>query len=199
MELIFASKNKDKIKEIRELFKSFNVKNTKILTLEELKFSQFIEESGNSYEENAYIKAKYIYEYYKKPSFADDSGLEVYKLNNKPGIFSSTFAGINVSNYLHINKLLSELKDINDRKAKFVCVICLILSNINEPIFFRGELEGEISYKIKGNNGFGYDPIFIPNGYDKTLAELTLVEKNKISHRAIAVKKLINYLTKKLN
>ncbi|HHW59865.1 MAG: RdgB/HAM1 family non-canonical purine NTP pyrophosphatase [Bacteroidales bacterium] len=189
MELIFATHNLEKLKEIQNLIGS----NIKILSLNDIGYSREINETGQTFEENAFIKANTIYQIYNKPVFADDSGLEVKALNGRPGVFSARFAGEGYNSFdPHIKKLLDELKGIKQREARFRTVICLI---INDKVnFFEGIINGHIAEYQSGVNGFGYDPIFIPNGYSKTFAEMNIYEKNKISHRAKAVSKLIKFI-----
>ena len=126
--------------------------------------------------------------------FADDTGLEVQSLNNEPGIYSSRYAGYPINSNNNIKKLLENLSGFNNKNARFRTVISLIIS---ENIFsFEGVINGKIIHEIRGNRGFGYDPVFIPSGYNKTLAELSLKEKNTISHRSIAINKMMNFLKK---
>lgn len=180
MKLIFATQNKGKAVEVKNIFKDYNYE---IITLSDLNNDIDIEESGSTFIDNALIKAKTIYEIYKIPVIADDSGLEVEQLNGNPGVYSARYAGENCSYDDNNRKLIDELKNFpKPHLAKFVCVS--IYYDENNAIFSTGELHGEIIETPRGLNGFGYDPIFVPNGYDKTLAELTLEEKNKISHRA---------------
>jgi len=143
---------------------------------------------------NAIQKAKFIYEKYGFICFADDTGLEVEALNDKPGVFSARYAGEGCSSDDNINKLLKEMRGIKNRKARFRAVIAFIESDL-KIMTFEGIINGTISKKRNGIGGFGYDPVFIPTGYTHSFAEMSLYEKNKISHRIQALKKLENYLS----
>lgn len=187
MKLIFASNNKGKVKEVKDI-----CKNIEIFDLNDLNLTLKIDENGKTFCENAYKKAKYVYDRFKCPVFADDSGLEVSELNFEPGVYSSRYAGSNASDEDNINKLLAKMKHIKNREAQFVCCICLIIND--KPYYFEGILKGRIATEKRGQNGFGYDPIFIPDGYNLTLAELSIKEKNLISHRYKAIKKMIEFI-----
>ena len=190
MELVFATNNKNKILEIKNLIQ----KNIKLLSLSDIGFKGEIIEDGNSLHENSLIKAKFIRSKYGINCFADDTGLEVHSLNNEPGIYSSRYAGYPINTNDNIKKLINNLERFSNKSARFRTVISLI---INENIYsFEGVVNGNIIKEIKGKKGFGYDPVFIPNGYNKTFAELSLKEKNLISHRSIAVNKMIRFLEK---
>lgn len=197
-ELIFATCNQNKLKEISLLLGP----RFKLLSLNDIRFTDNIPEDQDTFEGNALKKAKIIYDKYKTDCFADDSGLEVVALNGKPGVHSSRYSMDIVPEASHetrteenIKKLLKELENISDRAAAFRTVICFITKN--EIRYFEGKIEGNIISEKIGLNGFGYDPVFIPKGYTKTFAEMTLSEKNIISHRAIAIDKLKHYLLKK--
>lgn len=188
MKLVFASNNKNKIKEIQLLVPS----SIEIISLQDIGCTEDIPETANTIEGNAILKANYITEKYGLNCFADDSGLEVESLNGEPGVYSARYAGEPKNEDNNMNKLLSNLKDKTNRKANFKTVICL---NINgEQHLFTGIINGKIIEEKIGTNGFGYDPIFVANGYIKTFAELSTEEKSTISHRGIAVKKLIAFL-----
>ena len=190
MELIFATHNENKVIEIKNLIQ----KNIKLLSLSDIGFKDEIVEDGKSLHENSLIKAKYIKSKYGMNCFADDTGLEVQSLNNEPGVYSSRYAGYPINSNNNIKKLLENLSGFNNRNARFRTVISLIIS---KNIFsFEGIINGKIIHEIRGNSGFGYDPVFIPSGYSKTLAELSLKEKNTISHRSIAINKMMNFLRK---
>jgi len=190
MELIFATHNENKVLEIKNLIQ----KNIKLLSLSDIGFKGEIIEDGNSLHENSLIKAKFIRSKYGINCFADDTGLEVHSLNNEPGIYSSRYAGYPINTNDNIKKLINNLERFSNKSARFRTVISLI---INENIYsFEGVVNGNIIKEIKGKKGFGYDPVFIPNGYNKTFAELSLKEKNLISHRSIAVNKMIRFLEK---
>ncbi len=188
MNIIFATHNKNKIKEISELIPlSYNLK-----SLSDIGCLNEIAETGQTMNENAGIKAQFVYDNYKMNCFSDDSGLEVEALNGAPGVFSARYAGEPKNDDNNIKKVLEELKNSTNRKAQFKTVIALILKG--EKYFFEGIITGKISNDILGTNGFGYDPVFIPEGYNQTFAQMNFETKNKISHRAIAVKKLVNFL-----
>ena len=187
-EIVFATNNPNKFNEIKFILP----KNIKLMSLKDLNFNDKIEESGNNLKDNAKIKSNYIYNKYSLSCFSDDSGLLIDHLNGEPGVYSSTYAGVPRNDFNNMKKVLEKLKNIDNRLAYFKTIISLNLGSKN--LIFSGELMGSISSSIRGNKGFGYDPIFIPNGYNLTLGELSLSIKNKISHRALAIKKLINFL-----
>jgi XTP/dITP diphosphohydrolase len=190
MKLIFASANKNKIKEIKALLPS----HFELLGLEDIGITEDIPEPGLTIKENSFLKAQYVLDFLNQKDvavFADDSGLEVNALNNAPGVYSARYAGIPKSDENNNKKLMEELKLVTDRKARFVTVITLILNG--EIHYFEGEIKGTISYEKRGTNGFGYDSLFIPQGYRSTFAELSAETKNTISHRALAVKKLVEF------
>lgn len=193
MEIVFASANKNKISEINAILGTdFNV-----LGLKDIGIDHEIPEPGNTIKENSYLKAQHVVEWLKQQGktisvFADDSGLEVEALDAAPGVYSARYAGIPKSDENNNKKLLHEMRLITNRKARFVTIITLILNN--EVHYFEGEIKGSIAFEPRGSNGFGYDPLFIPQGYRSTFAELGADVKNTISHRAIAVKKLATHL-----
>lgn len=189
IDLLFATSNKNKVLEIKKVLpKEFNIK-----SLDDIGFCEEIPENENTIEGNAIFKANYMYKKYNLNVFADDTGLEVDSLNGKPGVHSARYAGISKNSTDNINKLLKKLKNKKNRKARFKTVIALIL---NSKIYtFEGVVEGIITKKSKGENGFGYDPVFIPLGYTKTFGELSLEEKNSISHRSLAMNKLIDFIS----
>ena len=184
---ILASSNNNKIREITS-----QLKNIDILSLSDLGYFDEIHETGLTLEENALLKSQTIYQIYKIDTIADDTGLEVDCLSGEPGVFSARYAGVYGNSQLNIKKLLQKMGNNSNRKAKFRTVICLKTGA--KEFFFEGVCCGHISHKPIGLNGFGYDSIFIPNGYKKTFAQMSLLEKNKISHRFKAVRQLINYL-----
>lgn len=188
MQLVFASNNKNKIKEIQLLLPN----SIQILSLEDIGCNEDIPETADTIEGNAILKANYVTQKYGYDCFADDSGLEVAALNGEPGVFSARYAGEPKNDENNIDKLLANLKDVNNKKANFKTIICLNLKG--EQHLFTGIRNGQIIEERIGNNGFGYDPIFVADGYQKTFAELSLEEKARISHRGIAVKKLIDFL-----
>ena len=187
--LIFATSNQNKVLEIQKILpKKFNIK-----SLKDLNYFEDVPENENTIEGNAIFKAKYIYKKFNINVFADDTGLEVEALNGEPGVHSARYAGTTRNSEKNIKKLLKNLKNIKNRNARFKTVIALIIDN--KLHIFSGIVEGYILDSPKGNNGFGYDPIFCPNGFDKSFAELTLKEKNLISHRSFAMKKLIDFIS----
>lgn len=188
MKLLFATKNSNKLKEIR----AFAGRNIEISGLDAIGFNDEIPEDEPTIEGNASFKSWYVFKRTGKNCFADDTGLEIEALDGKPGVHSARYGGIGKDNNANIRKVLSELKNIANRKARFRTVISLIIDGKEK--LFEGTVYGEIINEPKGNKGFGYDPIFVPEGYDKTFAEMSLEEKNHISHRTAAVKKLIEYL-----
>jgi len=190
MKLVFASNNKNKIQEIQAL-----VPNTiQIVSLEDIGCTEDIPETADTIEGNAILKANYVTEKYGYNCFADDTGLEVEILNGAPGVYSARYAGEQKDANDNMDKLLSELSDKPNRKANFKTVIALNLNG--KQNLFTGIINGKIIEEKIGTNGFGYDPIFVAEGYEKTFAELTMEEKSTISHRGIAVKELILFLQK---
>ncbi|GAB3724713.1 non-canonical purine NTP diphosphatase [Flavobacterium koreense] len=189
MKLVFASNNKNKIKEIQLLVPN----SIQILSLDEIGCTEEIPETADTIEGNAILKANYVTEKYGYDCFADDSGLEVDALNGEPGVFSARYAGEPKNDDNNMNKLLSNLKDKTNRKANFKTVICLNYKG--KQHLFTGIINGKIIDEKIGDNGFGYDPIFVANDYSKTFAELSIEEKSNISHRGIAVKQLIEFLS----
>jgi len=193
MHIVFASANKNKIQEISALIPS----TYKLVSLEDIGITEDIPETGLTIKDNSEIKARYVAEILIKKNLpwaviADDSGLEVEALNGEPGVYSARYAGIQKNDTANNKKLLDELAKYTNRKAIFVTTITLILNN--QIFFFNGAINGTIAMEPKGIKGFGYDPLFIPQGYQSTFAELEKDVKNKISHRAIALKKVIQYL-----
>jgi len=188
MKLVFASNNKNKIKEVQLLVPS----SIQIVSLVDIGCTEDIPETANTIEGNAILKANYVTQNYGLNCFADDSGLEVDALNGEPGVYSARYAGEPKNDDNNMNKLLLNLKNKTNRKANFKTVICL---NINGgQNLFSGIINGKIIEEKIGNNGFGYDPIFVAEGYTKTFAELSIEEKSTISHRGIAVKQLVEFL-----
>ncbi|WP_420317541.1 RdgB/HAM1 family non-canonical purine NTP pyrophosphatase [Ekhidna sp.] len=193
MKVCFASHNANKVKELNEMVPD----HISILGLEELGIKEDIEESGKTLEENSLIKARYVFEKHKIPVIADDSGLVVHALNGEPGVYSARYAGPEKNDDMNMDLLLKNLETVSDRSAAFQTVISYIdeSGQLNQ---FKGEIQGKIIDVKKGNNGFGYDPIFQPIGYEGTFAELSSDLKNRISHRARAVHKLLEYLRQEL-
>lgn len=186
--LLVATKNRGKAKEIKELIGDFF---DHILILSDFNHDIKIIEDGETFEENALKKAKTVFDLYRLPTLADDSGLEVDALDRKPGVYSARYAGENATDEENVKKLLKQLRDVPEEKrgAQFVCVLTFIDEN-GRIYQTKGICRGKIGFEPKGVNGFGYDPVFIPEGYDVTFAELKSDEKNKISHRAKAFEKL---------
>ncbi len=187
-ELIFATNNIHKINEIKNILNL----NFKIISLSELDFKEDIPETGKTLKENAYQKAKFISDKFNMNCFADDTGLEIEALNYRPGVYSARYAGENASYDENVEKVLNEMQNIKNRRASFRTVIALIINNYTH--YFEGRIDGKITNLKMGNDGFGYDPIFIPDNYNQTFAEMELSLKNAISHRAIATQKLIEFL-----
>lgn len=188
MKLVFASNNKNKIKEIQSILNG----NIQLLSLEDIGCHEEIPETADTIEGNAILKANYVTEKYGYDCFADDTGLEVNVLNGEPGVYSARYAGEQKNADDNMNKLLNSLIDKEDRSAQFKTVIALNLKG--EQKLFTGLAKGEITFNKAGNNGFGYDPIFQPENYTETFAELSSDIKNKISHRAKATQQLIDFL-----
>jgi XTP/dITP diphosphohydrolase len=188
MKICFATNNKHKLAEVA---RAVNEKFT-IISLAELSVNEDLPETQNTFQGNALQKAQFIFERYHMPCFADDSGLVVEALNGSPGVFSARYAGPQRSDKDNIQLLLNNLKNQTNRKARFITVIALVGLGKNQ--LFQGEINGIIADQPRGNNGFGYDPIFLPEHATRTFAEMTLDEKNKLSHRAIAVAKLVEFL-----
>ena len=192
MELIFATHNQNKVEEITAILPPV----IEIKSLRDINFKNEISETSDTLQGNALIKARTIFNKFKRNCFADDTGLEVEVLNGDPGVLSARYAGNQNIAIDNIKKLLRKLKNHDNRKAQFRTVIALIYDR-NE-YFFEGIIKGKIIREAKGNNGFGYDPIFQPENYFLSFAQLDKEEKNKISHRAIAFRKLINFLKVKI-
>lgn len=189
--LVFATNNAHKLEEIRAILGD----KVEILSLNDIDCHADIPETADTLQGNAALKAQYIYENYGLDCFADDTGLEVEALNGAPGIYSARYAGgEGHDSEANMKKLLSEMQDKDNRKARFRTVICLIENG--KEHFFEGIVNGSIIRERKGGAGFGYDPVFMPDGYSETFAEMGNDEKNKISHRARAVQKLCEYLNK---
>jgi XTP/dITP diphosphohydrolase len=188
MQLLFASSNVNKLSEIREI----SPEGYKILSLSDMNFSQELKETGETLEENALEKARFVYQKFGMNCFSDDSGLEVVSLNGSPGVHSAYYAGLPRNDDNNISVLLTNLQGNPIRNARFRTVIALIIDK--KEFLFEGQLNGIISTERCGYEGFGYDPVFIPDGYTKTLAELGLNFKNTISHRRVALSKLVLFL-----
>lgn len=193
MELVFASSNLNKIKEIRALLPD----GIKLLGLLDIGITEEIPEPGDTIKENSLLKAQFVHKYLGENAqmvFADDSGLEVNALGGVPGVHSARYAGVPRNDEANNKKLLMEMLNKTDRKARFVTVITLIGNK--DIVYFEGQIKGTIAHEPRGTNGFGYDPLFIPQGYRSTFAELSPEVKNNISHRGLAVQELMRYLEK---
>lgn len=191
MKLILASNNSAKLREFRQLTKDMDVE---IISQREAGFNLDVEETGTTFEENSYLKAHAVTEISGLPAVADDSGLVVDALGGEPGIYSARYGlGHEASDEDRYNYLLKKLGDEKDRSARFVCAICCTFPN-GDIIRSYGEFEGDILYGPKGENGFGYDPIFQPDGYDISSAEMTPEQKNAVSHRGKAMRDFIKKL-----
>lgn len=187
-EIVFATNNEHKLHEVAELLGDRYT----VVGLKDIGCTEDIPETADTLEGNALLKAKYVFDKFGKNCFSDDTGLEVEALNNAPGVYSARYAGETKSAEANMNKLLFELQNKSNRKARFRTVVALIIDG--DEHLFEGEVKGSIIEEKRGAEGFGYDPIFVPDGYTKTFAELPLTEKNTISHRARAVKKLVTFL-----
>lgn len=186
--IVFATNNKHKLDEIRKISDG----KIEILSLSDIGCHDDIPETGATLEENALQKADYIKRHFGYDCFADDTGLEVDALNGAPGVFSARYAGESCDPEDNMDKLLRELNGVENRKARFRTVIALVLNGNTH--YFDGVVHGEITSERRGAEGFGYDPIFVPDGHCKTFAELGNGEKNKMSHRAIGTRKLVDFL-----
>lgn len=190
MKIVFATNNLHKIEEIQALLPS----NIEILSLESIGCFEEIPETAATIEENAIMKANYVLQKYGYACFADDTGLEVEILNGEPGVYSARYAGEARNAADNMDKLLQKLEGKSNRNAQFKTVICLNINGFQE--LFLGIAKGQITTQKAGSSGFGYDPIFCPDHYDVTFAQLSLDEKNRISHRAKAASLLIDFLNK---
>jgi len=188
-QLVFVTNNKHKVQEVADKIGN----EIKLLTLNDIGCLADIEEIGTTFKENASIKSRYVFEHYHMDCFGDDSGLEIDALNGEPGVYSARYSGQHGDHAANIAKVLAKMEGQTNRKARFKTVISLIWQG--REYFFEGVVDGTITDKAVGNEGFGYDPVFQPEGYDITFAQMTMQEKNKISHRARAVEKLVAFLT----
>ena len=193
MRIVFATNNAHKLAEIRSILGS----SVEVLSLNDIGCHADIPETGHTLEENALQKARYVYDHYHMSCFADDTGLEVEALGGEPGVYSARYAGEGHDSEANMQKLLSKLANNNNRHARFRTVIALIMQDKADDVeFFEGIVNGQIAREKHGTEGFGYDPIFVPDGYDKSFAELGMDIKNHISHRARATQKLVQRLLK---
>ena len=192
MKLVFATNNKHKLEEVKKLLgDSFN-----LVTLNEIGCHEDIEETATTLEGNAKIKSDHVKLHYGFDCFADDTGLEVEALNGEPGVYSARYAGEQATFDDNVQKMLKAMSGMKNRKARFRTVISLILNG--EQLFFEGVCDGIIEEFRSGKKGFGYDPIFKPLGFDQTFAEMDMETKGRISHRGLAVQKLVTYLKKQV-
>lgn len=193
MKIVFATNNSHKLEEIRQILGE----SIEVLSLADINCHDDIPETAPTLEGNAMMKARYVYDKYGTPCFADDTGLEVEALDGAPGVYSARYAGgESHDSEANMRKLLHELEGKENRRAQFRTVIALIEQKDGKPVAhtFEGKIEGHISNEKRGTSGFGYDPIFVPEGYEQSFAELGNEIKNKISHRARAVARLAEYL-----
>ena len=186
--IVFATNNKHKLDEIQKI----TANKIEILSLSDINCFEEIEETGTTLQENALIKARYIKDKYGYDCFADDTGLEVDSLNGQPGVYSSRYAGAHCNPHDNMNKLIAVLQGVDNRTAQFRTVIAAIIDGSEH--LFEGVVEGKITQEKRGTNGFGYDPIFMPNGYNITFGEMSNQNKNTISHRAVAMSKFTTFL-----
>ncbi|HTI58869.1 non-canonical purine NTP diphosphatase [Mucilaginibacter sp.] len=190
VKLVFATNNRHKLEEVSAKLDGA----IELVTLHDIGCDEDIEETGATFYENASIKSQYVYQNYKLDCFGDDSGLEVEALNGEPGVYSARYAGEHGNHDANIQKVLEKLGDAANRRARFISVISLMWNGSEH--FFEGTVEGTIRHERTGTGGFGYDPIFQPDSFDITFAEMTLEEKNMLSHRARAVEKLVAFLNR---
>lgn len=186
--LVFATNNQHKLEEVSAILGD----HIELLSLKDINCETDIPETADTLEGNALLKAQYIYNNFNLNCFADDTGLEIEALNNEPGVYSARYAGEGKSAEANMLKVLDKLKNETNRKAQFRTAVSLILDG--KEYLFEGIIKGEIIKEKRGNSGFGYDPIFVPEGYDQTFAEMGNEIKNKISHRALAINKLCDFL-----
>jgi len=190
-EIVFATNNNHKLEELRKIADN----QLQILSLSDINCNEEIDETGTTLEENALVKARYVKERYGYDCFADDTGLEVEALEGEPGVYSARYAGEGCHPEDNMQKLLSVLQGVKNRNARFRTVIALLING--EAHLFEGVVSGRIIEEKRGGSGFGYDPIFMPEGYQQTFAELGNDIKNRISHRAIATVQLMEFLMKR--
>ena len=188
MKIVFATNNPNKIVEIKDLLPE----EIQILSLKDINCNEQLPETQNTLEGNAKQKAEFVFTNYGYNCFADDTGLEIEALNNGPGVYSARYAGDDCSPNDNMQKVLQKLEGENNREAKFRTVIALIMNG--KTLLFEGECKGEITKEKAGEKGFGYDPIFLAKGFDKTFAQMSKQEKGTISHRGIATSKLVKFL-----
>ena len=187
-EFVFATHNTGKLKELQAMVPP----SIKLLSLDDIGCHEEIPETETTFKGNALLKAQHVKKHYGLPCFADDSGLEVSALDGAPGVYTARYAGVGCTADDNMDKLLGALEDQTDRSARFVCVIALLQGD--EPVYFEGFCPGEILSERQGTDGFGYDPIFMPNGFDRSFAQMTMAEKSATSHRGKAVAQLVAFL-----
>lgn len=192
-QIVFATNNAHKLKEVREILGDTGIV---VLSLEEIGCNDDIPETADTLDGNALIKAQWVKQHYGYDCFADDTGLEVDALGGAPGVYSARYAGPGHDSVANVALLLGNMEGMEDRKARFRTVIALIIGN-GEPVLFNGIVEGCITHERHGESGFGYDPVFRPEGEMRTFAQMSDGEKNAISHRGRAVKKLAEYLSQR--
>jgi len=188
MELIIASQNQNKLVEFKKILGD----KINLFSLSDIGLNQEIPENEKTIKKNAMFKAKFVNTQTGKNVFADDTGLEIDSLNGEPGVYSARYSGVERNSDKNIELVLTKLKNKTNRNSRFKTIISLIIDG--KSVNFEGVVEGKITEEKRGNNGFGYDPIFQPNGYASTFGEMSLKEKNKISHRSIAINKMVQYL-----
>jgi XTP/dITP diphosphohydrolase len=188
MKLLFATNNRHKLREVREILGDI----VSILSLSDISFEAEIPETQETIEGNAMQKARFIYEQTGMDCFADDTGLFINALDGRPGVYSARYAGENCSFHDNVVKVLEELGNNPNRNASFHCAVCLILDN--KEHFFHGKVDGRIILNERGSEGFGYDPVFLPDGFDQTFADLPPETKNEISHRGMAIREMLTFL-----
>ena len=188
MELIIASQNQNKLVEFKKILGD----KINLFSLSDIGLNQEIPENEKTIKKNAMFKAKFVNTQTGKNVFADDTGLEIDSLNGEPGVYSARYSGVERNSDKNIELVLRKLKNKANRNSRFKTIISLILDG--KSVNFEGVVEGKITEEKRGSNGFGYDPIFQPNGYASTFGEMSLKEKNKISHRSIAINKMVQYL-----
>lgn len=197
LQILAATSNKHKVEEFRNAFAPINEK-IRIITLDDIPPFSMPEENGSSFEENAMIKARGASAFADMPAFADDSGLEVAALDGAPGIYSARYAGMGASDSDRIAKLLEVMEGESNRRARFVCSIALAYRGADVKTF-QGIVNGEIIRQPRGSHGFGYDPVFVPDGFDRSFGELGAEVKEKISHRAQALEKMVAFIKNELD
>lgn len=188
MRLVFATHNKHKANEIQKMLPD----PYEVITLTDLNLLEEIPETGDTLQANALIKARHVHNLFGYNCFADDTGLEVEALNGEPGVYSARYAGAHKNDDANMDKLLAAMEGKTNRNARFLTCICLFW--LDEMYVFEGEMRGTIISEKRGTNGFGYDPVFMPEGYDITLAQMDMFSKNQISHRGKAFRKMVEFL-----